>query len=147
MVEEFDIRVLVPMSYLNFWNYIHCPSRRQSEATGSHGRPQKDPWRQSQSQSQPREVLIPTERSGAGRTGFKQTPAIFALGTPIRPKSQNPLNVPLPRLASGSSCAFIFATDVDELLPAACIKYKLHLEIYAILLLQRLASRSSCVLI
>ena len=36
--------------------------------------------------SQSREVLIPAERSGAGRTGFKQTPAFLDLGTPRRRK-------------------------------------------------------------
>ena len=36
--------------------------------------------------SQTREVLIPAERSGAGRTGFKQTPAIFDLGDAKAPK-------------------------------------------------------------
>ena len=36
--------------------------------------------------SQTREVLIPAERTGAGRTGFKQTLAFLDLGTPRRRK-------------------------------------------------------------
>ena len=39
--------------------------------------------------SQSREVLIQAERSGAGRTGFKQTPAFLDLGTPRRRKGRS----------------------------------------------------------
>ena len=49
--KHFDIRILVPMSYLKLWSYIYGPSRHHREATGGHGRPRETTESSSRAQS------------------------------------------------------------------------------------------------
>ena len=59
---HFDIRFLVPMSYLELWNYIYCPSRCQREAPGHDGRPRetREASSRAQNSAQQRKFSPPT---------------------------------------------------------------------------------------